>query len=108
MDGWAAIALLLAATVWVVAHMPALAMPEVGNATATAILGWYAWHTASRTIPVLVNGFREEMAAERIAHRADREALLKEMAHAREMQREDNRAIVAALSDLTGRLSPTE
>jgi hypothetical protein len=47
---------------------------SIGSLTATGILGWYAHHTATRTIPSLVKDFREELAAEREAGRQDREA----------------------------------
>ena len=60
---------------------------SVGSLSATAILGWYAWYTATTVQPRLIKDFREEMTAERIAHdarlramhdehRADREAFL--------------------------------
>lgn len=63
---------------------PAGGLPQIdlGNLTATGILGWYAWHTASRTIPGLVKDFRDEareqretfkeqMRIERESHRAE-------------------------------------
>ena len=37
-----------------------LPLPDLGNLTATAVLGWYAWHTASKSIPGIVRSFREE------------------------------------------------
>lgn len=37
----------------------------LGGASATAILGWYAWFTATKTIPNLVNDFRSEMSESR-------------------------------------------
>jgi hypothetical protein len=63
-------------------------MPNVdlGNLTATGILGWYAWHTASRTIPGLVKDFREEA-------RDQREAFKEEM----RIERENHRAEVLDL-----------
>jgi hypothetical protein len=48
--------------------------PDLGNLTATAILGWYAWHTASRTIPELLSAFRQELAAARDEFREERAA----------------------------------
>ena len=51
-------------------------LSELGNLTATAILGWYAWHTSTKTIPQLVDDFRGELATERAQQRADREAFL--------------------------------
>ncbi len=53
---------LIATVVAVVADQP---FSQVGNLTATAILGWYAWHTATKTIPQLVENFRRELATER-------------------------------------------
>lgn len=50
-------------------------VPELGNFSSSAILGWYAWHTASRTIPGLVRSFREELAAERQQRQAHHLAL---------------------------------
>jgi hypothetical protein len=57
-----------------------LPLPEVGNLTATAMLGWYAWHTVARTIPELVASFRAELAAERADHRAAVESICRELA----------------------------
>ncbi len=54
-------------------------LPDVSNLTATAMLGWYAWHTASRTIPDLVANFRAELAAERDNHRATIECFCHEL-----------------------------
>jgi hypothetical protein len=57
-----------------------LPLPEVGNLTATAMLGWYAWHTVARTIPELVSNFRAELAAERASHQTAIESLCRELA----------------------------
>lgn len=62
----------------------ALAAPELGNFSSTAILGWYAWHTASKTIPGLVRSFREELAAERRQRQAHHEALAAMLAELRD------------------------
>ena len=64
-----------------------LPLPEVGNLTATAMLGWYAWHTVARTIPQIVTAFRAELAAERASHLAAVELICRELAaiRAREM-----------------------
>jgi len=35
----------------------------LSNLTATAILGWYAWQTATRTVPQLVADFRAEASS---------------------------------------------
>lgn len=55
---------------------------DLGNLTATGILGWYAWHTAARTIPGLVKDFREEA-------REQREAFKEEMRIEREGHRQE-------------------
>lgn len=64
------------------AELPKLPSLDFGNLTATAILGWYAWHTTTRTIPQLVadfrqelhelrETFRQELQAERETHRTE-------------------------------------
>jgi acyl carrier protein phosphodiesterase len=68
-------------------------LAEFSNLTATAILGWYAWHTATKTLPQLVENFRRELAAERALHRTDREAFLREMAAERAERRADHGAL---------------
>jgi len=40
-----------------------------GNLTATGILGWFVWHTLTRTIPRLMADFRDEMRLERESHK---------------------------------------
>lgn len=82
----------------------AVGLPDVGNVTATAILGWYAWHTASRAIPQLVKDFREEMAENRCEYRSERDAFRSELAAERRERHEDNQAIVAALRELSSRM----
>lgn len=79
-------------------------MPDIGNITATAILGWYAWHTASRTIPELLAAFREELQTSRVECRLEREALRDELSAERIERHDDHRAIVQALHELTERL----
>ncbi len=75
-------------------------LSELGNLTATAILGWYAWHTSTSTIPQLVDDFRGELATERAQQRADREAFLHEMAEERMQRHADNLAVVQAMEHL--------
>jgi len=83
--------------------------PDLGNVTATAILGWYAWHTASRTIPGLLEAFREELATTRGEFRDEREALREELNAERIERHSDHMAIVEALHELAARLrSPGE
>jgi hypothetical protein len=79
-------------------------MPDIGNITATAILGWYAWHTASRTIPDLLAAFREELETSRVECRVEREALRDELSAERIERHDDHRAIVQALHELAERL----
>ena len=74
---------------------------ELSNLTATAILGWYAWHTATRTIPQLVETFRHELATERSQHQTDREAFLDQAAEDRERRHDDHTALLQAIHDLT-------
>jgi hypothetical protein len=74
---------------------------QLSNLTATAILGWYAWHTATRTIPQLVENFRHELATERSQHRTDRDAFLYEMTEQRVQRHNDTTAIVLAVNELT-------
>ena len=78
--------------------------PDLGNVTATAVLGWYAWHTATRTIPSLIENFREEMAAARYEFRAEREAMRGELSAERRERHADSAAMVGALRELAERL----
>lgn len=73
----------------------------VSNLTATAILGWYAWQTATRTVPQLVADFRAELAAARDDHRRERDAFFVEMSRERSARHTDNSAIIQAVHDLT-------
>jgi len=75
--------------------------PDLGNLTATAILGWYAWHTACRTIPDLLTAIREELATTRDECRVEREALRDELNAERIERHSDHLAIVEALHELT-------
>jgi len=79
-------------------------MPDLGNVTATAILGWYAWHTASKTIPELLEAFRDELATTRREGRAERESLRDELNAERIERHSDHMAIVEALHELAERL----
>lgn len=71
-----------------------------GNLTATAILGWYAWYTASKTIPNLMSDFRAELAARRAEYVTDRDLFRREMAEERAQRHADNLAIVEVLQRL--------
>src|SRR5688572_9809047 len=73
--------------------------------TATSILGWYAWHTTTRTIPELVAAFRDELAAIRTECAAEREALHAELAAERNGRCEHHLLVVEALRDLARRIS---
>ncbi|HVU87330.1 MAG TPA: hypothetical protein VHD36_08410 [Pirellulales bacterium] len=81
--------------------------PDLGNLTATAILGWYAWHTASRTIPDLLKAFREELATAREECRIERETLRDELNAERFERHSDHMAIVEALHQLAAQLKPS-
>ena len=83
--------------------MSELLVPDVSNITATAILGWYAWHTASKTIPQLLAAFRQELAETRGECQGEREVWREEFAAERRQRREDHLAIVDALNDLSRR-----
>lgn len=86
--------------------MPDLShMQEFSSLSATAILGWYAWHTAYHTIPDLVAAFREEMAAARAECGAERELLYAELAAERRQQHIDYGQVVEALAALSRRVS---
>jgi hypothetical protein len=80
-------------------------LPDISNLTATAVLGWYAWHTVSKTIPEVVQAFRDEMAAARAECRGDREALYQELAAERQQRHNDHVAITQALDDLSQRVA---
>ncbi len=82
--------------------------PDLGNLTATAILGWYAWHTASRTIPELLSAFRDELATAREECRIEREALRDELNAERIERHSDHMAIVEALHELAQRLRKSD
>jgi hypothetical protein len=87
-------------TVPVLGFLAQLPLPEVGNLTATAMLGWYAWHTVARTIPDIVANFRAELAAERVEHRATVEAICRELATDRRQRHADAAALLEALRSI--------
>ncbi|HEY1602072.1 MAG TPA: hypothetical protein VGG64_20885 [Pirellulales bacterium] len=82
--------------------------PDLGNLTATAILGWYAWHNATRTIPELLTAFRQELATTRSESREERETLRDELNAERIERHSDHMAIVEALHELAERLRKSE
>lgn len=82
-----------------------LSWPDLSNLTATAMLGWYAWHTVSHTIPNLVDAFRAEAAALRSAASDERQSLYDELAAERIQRHTDHLAIVAAFHELSCRLT---
>jgi hypothetical protein len=89
---------LFAAIVFALAADPPLT--ELSNLTATAILGWYAWHTATCAIPQLVADFRREMALARSQNHEDRDNFFRELAEERVQRHADNTALVTAVDDL--------
>jgi hypothetical protein len=86
------------AAIMAVAGQPPVA--ELSNLTATAVLGWYTWHTATKTIPQLVHHFRNELAAQRHEHRLDRDVFLHEMANERVQRQNDAATIMRAVNEL--------
>jgi hypothetical protein len=86
------------AVIFAIAADPPFA--ELSNLTATAILGWYAWHTATCAIPQLVADFRSEMALERNQNHSDRDDFFRELAEERVQRHADNTALILAVDDL--------
>lgn len=82
----------------------AFSLEQFGSLSATAVLGWYAWHTAYHAIPNLVKAFREEMAAMRSECAAERDALHAELSAERTQRHADHMLVVEALHDLARRL----
>ncbi|MDZ4780086.1 MAG: hypothetical protein SGJ19_07535 [Planctomycetia bacterium] len=74
--------------------------PELGNLTASAVLGWYAWYTATRTTPGMLRSFREEMNAARQDFRSETAAQRDQLACEREYRHRDSAAIARALQRL--------
>ncbi len=85
--------------------METFSIPDMSNLTATAVLGWYAWHTVSKTIPTLVEAFRDELADLRGESRSEREALYHELAAERQQRHTDHLAIVTALNEVAKSIS---
>ena len=77
---------------------------SISNMTATAVLGWYAWHTASRAIPRLMHDFRTELAAIRADYLSEGQAFRIELQAERQQRHEDHLAMVMALNELGLRL----
>ena len=105
MRSFTTVLVLVASAGVVQAHTGSLGMPELGNLSSSAILGWYAWHTASKTIPGLVRHFREELAACRDHQRAEHEAFRQELAAERARHHADQAALTAVLGEIRDRLS---
>jgi hypothetical protein len=83
--------------------MQTLPTVEWGNLTATAVLGWYVWHTSTRTLPALVRAFREEMSAARADFLAEQASLRLELAAERTQRHEDQLLVAEALADVRPR-----
>jgi len=79
--------------------LASIPLDQLGNVTATAMLGWYAWHTAAHTIPELVESFRDELAAERSTHRGYVEQFFNDLAIERKQRHTDQLALKEALRD---------
>ena len=79
-------------------------MVDFSALTATAVLGWYAWHTTYFTIPHLVTAFREECSAMRAESAEERVALHAELSAERNQRHTHHVMVVEALRDLAHRL----
>lgn len=87
--------------------MPGLdgpSMVDFSSLTSTAVLGWYAWYTATYVIPGVVQAFRDEQAATRSECAAEREALHAELAAERDQRYAHHALVVESLRDLARRL----
>lgn len=77
----------------------------LGSASATALLGWYAWHTATKTIPNLVNDFRAEMKESREACATEKQghldAFRAELREERQHREASSTRIATALDKLS-------
>jgi hypothetical protein len=82
----------------------ALGFEELGNLTSTAILGWYAWHTASKTLPELLRNFREELASGRETSQSHLDAFREELAEERAQRHADHLATTRVLEAVVERL----
>ncbi|HEY2883213.1 MAG TPA: hypothetical protein VGJ15_12285 [Pirellulales bacterium] len=97
--------LLAATAVMALATDPPL--PELSNLTSTAVLAWYAWHTATRTLPKLIDDFRSELSTQRAQHRFDLESFLHEMTNERTQRHADSVSMTHALGELSTAISRT-
>ena len=102
------IAFPLAAAGYLTGQMTDFPGADLGSLTSTAALGWYAWHTATRTVPGLVKDFRDEMAAARLELRDERLAFYDQLREERRLRHDDSVAVVEALSALTTRCTSVE
>jgi hypothetical protein len=93
----------LAAAGYLTGQLTEFPGPDLGSLTSTAVLGWYAWHTATRTVPGLVKDFRDEMSAARLELRDERLAFYDQLREERRLRHDDSVAVVEALSALTTR-----
>ncbi len=98
------LALLIASAGLIQAHTHSLGIPDFGNLTSSAILGWYAWHTASKTIPGLVRHFREELALCRAYQRSEQELFREELAAERAQRSADQAEVVEVLGQIRDQL----
>ncbi len=89
--------------------MPALdtgfPVADFSNLTATAILGWYAWHTVSKTMPNLIRAFREETGVLRAECRDECGALFEQLSAERQQRHHDTLAVVEAMHELSSRVA---
>jgi hypothetical protein len=99
------LALTIASAGLIQAQAHSLGLPDFGNLTSSAILGWYAWHTASKTIPGLVRHFREELAVCRTHQRAEQELFRQELAAERAQRSSDQAEVVEVLGQIRDQLT---
>ena len=102
------LALLVVSAGLIQAESTGLGIPDFGNLTSSAILGWYAWHTATRTIPSLVSQFRQELALCRAGQRAEAEAFRNELAAQRAARHADQQLTMKILGQIRDCLTLTK
>ena len=61
-------------------------LTELGNLSASAVLGWCAWHAATRTLPDMLAAFRAELAEQRAHGREERQLFREELAAERQQR----------------------
>jgi len=82
------------------------------GASATAILGWYAWYTATKTVPNLVDNFRDECAINRKECAEEKKehlaAFRAELKDERTHRTDSDRCMAAAIDKLSDSIRETK